>query len=1387
MAAATAGDACAGASPVQQALRDLSISQRLQRAAEDLQQKCNGRLPAGERDMLVAQALLEGLDAACAGIARWLPEETTVQIVSHRRNEMLQESATLDLQGAFWFDRLRQGLRVALEASDSECVHDVLITKFTARRVLLEPFRPDRGAVLGFLFATDSVDNGATGFAVSSFLDVVSRWAAYSGNSNGVELESEIIELDVPELAEPASEAEGVAHDVAGYAMDVPREQVLISSTLEHVDQGLIVYDSELTILAMNGRVKELLSIPPGILMVGAGLQDFVRFCAERGDYGPGDAEALIAERMEIARRTSGDYSVDRLFEDGRIVACARRFTGDGRFIATYTDVTEWRQSQRDLDQKSALLSAALECTEQGLVVSDDNLVILAFNDVSTELLGVPDHVLRVGGSLLSLLEFWLRRDVPTDGDHGAEHTDLMTRVERPEDVSFEYRASQGSVVACTGRVRPNGGYVLTFDDVTDAKRGERELTEKSELLEATVQHMDQGLFAFDGELNMLYANERAKTMLGVPRGFFEAGQSLEAVVRHGAESGAYGDDDAETITADVMEKVRGDEPFSFEQLCLGGVTALVRCHPRPEGGFIFTFTDITESKQQQDTLTAVTDELRLKSVQLDSAFSSMSQGLVMFDADNRLVVCNPRYLELCDLPATLGRPGTALGDIMRADARFNTSLSIDEAIANRTKLVKRRDQFVEQGTMPNGRVVELVHEPLAEGGWLGLFTDITERKGQEIALREASDELKLKSQQLEKLFNNMVRGIAMFDADARLVICNELYAEIFQLPEELTRPGTNIYDMCVYCVEQGYEGNPENITEERIALAKNPERQDYQMLMADGRVIQSVHEPLDDGASIAMYEDVTERVRAEQQLRDYAGALEHQKEVLQTIMENMDQGISLIDQDLKVQAMNPRGMELLEFPLDNFEPGDGLEKYFRFNAERGEYGDGDADEQINARMELARKFEPHRFERTRPDGTLIEVRGAPVADGRGFVTTYTDVTETRKREAEVLGLTEQLTIANLQLDAAFNSMNQGLAMFDSEQRFVVRNKRYMELFRLTDDMTLPGTQMETVIRYSIEQGYEGAPENIVERRLEIARSRERVVFHRSMSDGRILEIIHEPLPDGGSVALYLDVTARLEGDRKLREYTAKLEVSNRELQDFAYVASHDLQEPLRKIEAFGDRLHRKFGDKLGEDGRLYVNRMQDSSRRLRTLINDLLDYSRVTTKARPFEPVDVKAAFEEVLVDLETTLEEAGGTVVLGDLPTLEGDGTQIRQIAINVISNALKFRQPEVAPLVRIDAQSIEDPTDGDEAWCELTFADNGIGFSNKYADRIFTIFQRLHSRSSYEGTGIGLATCRKIVERHGGEIDADGTPGEGAIFRIRLPLKQKQDAAGEEVMIV
>jgi two-component system sensor kinase FixL len=262
------------------------------------------------------------------------------------------------------------------------------------------------------------------------------------------------------------------------------------------------------------------------------------------------------------------------------------------------------------------------------------------------------------------------------------------------------------------------------------------------------------------------------------------------------------------------------------------------------------------------------------------------------------------------------------------------------------------------------------------------------------------------------------------------------------------------------------------------------------------------------------------------------------------------------------------------------------------------------------------------------------------------------------------------------------------------------------------------------------------------------------------------------------------DISERKRAEMEQARYAAELEHSNRELEQFAYVASHDLQEPLRKICSFGSRLEMQHGDSLDESGRDCLRRMQGAAVRMQTLIDDLLALSRVTTKGQTFVPVDLAVIAREVVSDLEVKIEQTDARVEVGKMPAIQADPVQMRQLLQNLIGNALKFHRDDEPPVVKVHARFIPDRNhraagqSPEDEQCRITVEDNGIGFNEKYLDRIFDVFQRLHPRDLYDGTGVGLAICRKIAERHGGTITAESTPGKGATFEVLLPAVHRKE---------
>ena len=251
----------------------------------------------------------------------------------------------------------------------------------------------------------------------------------------------------------------------------------------------------------------------------------------------------------------------------------------------------------------------------------------------------------------------------------------------------------------------------------------------------------------------------------------------------------------------------------------------------------------------------------------------------------------------------------------------------------------------------------------------------------------------------------------------------------------------------------------------------------------------------------------------------------------------------------------------------------------------------------------------------------------------------------------------------------------------------------------------------------------------------------------------------------------------------QLLENIAQLEEANKELDRFAFMASHDLQEPLRKIRTFSDLLYVRYNDNLDENGKMHIHRIKTAAERMQLLIQDILTFSKMSLDKMDYVNSDLNLIIKEVLTDLQETAQKEDATITIGSLPTLPVNPILIRPLFSNLISNAIKYRRPDVKPVINIFTENDVDEVrkngnDINKKYCRIYVQDNGIGFDQKYAEQIFGMFQRLHSNKEIEGTGIGLALCKKIVEEHKGFISARGEINKGSTFVVSLPVLQMEE---------
>jgi len=352
------------------------------------------------------------------------------------------------------------------------------------------------------------------------------------------------------------------------------------------------------------------------------------------------------------------------------------------------------------------------------------------------------------------------------------------------------------------------------------------------------------------------------------------------------------------------------------------------------------------------------------------------------------------------------------------------------------------------------------------------------------------------------------------------------------------------------------------------------------------------------------------------------------------------------------------------------------------------------------------------------------------------------------------------------------DTVREALVVLDSEFRVSHTNRAFLDVFHVAREETIG----ESV--FTLGNGQWDIPPLR-------ALLRERLVIEREVADlevdhvfpgiGRRIMLVNARVvvhaPDAPRVTLLAieDVTQQRLTARRLAVQHRELQRSNAALNEFAFVASHDLQEPLRKILSFGERLESSAGAALDGPRRQYLDRMLSAATRMRSLISDLLAYSQAAVSTKPFAPTDLATIARDVIVDLETTIADCGARVDLGQLPVIDADPIQMRQLLQNLIGNALKFRREDVPPVVRLRSST------SDDGQCTISVSDNGIGIKEQHRDKIFRMFERLHSRTQYDGSGIGLAICRRIVERHAGSITVTSTTGGGTTFTIGLPVTQ------------
>lgn len=851
-----------------------------------------------------------------------------------------------------------------------------------------------------------------------------------------------------------------------------------------------------------------------------------------------------------------------------------------------------------------------------------------------------------------------------------------------------------------------------------------RNLQEKSTILES----IQDGLFGVDRDWRITYINSRAAQNSGyrpeelVGKNIWEAFPRIK-----------------DTILNENYHKAMDERiPVHFEMHSVfQNQWYNISAYPSGTGISIY-WQDITNRKRAEEGLR-----------QLSRAVEQSPASVVITDITGKIEYVNPKFTTLTGYsfeealgqnPSIMKSGQTPPEVYRRLWSSILAGKPWEGELCNRKKNGELYWEFAsispitdEQGTITH---------------FVAVKEDITERKNAEQALREAHDYAAWMARFPDENPNPVAR--VTFDGTV-------LYANLpaRKLPGWRCEVGKllpyPLKDMVEHAIAQGDEF-----------------QQDVQLL--DKYYTISAMPFLQEGYANLYGRDMTERQLAEQALRE-------SEERFNKAFEASPNAIVISrQQDGLIQTVNSAFETLFAYHRDEVigRRSTDLNMFVR------------VEDRKEAISQLNKKGIVHDFETEiltkhgEAHSVVLSAAVITVGGETSMVTVITDVTERKQAEEAIRQSMERERARTSELEILMDTVPAMIWISrDSSCRTITGNRFGYEALQMWEGGNISKTASTENLALQPYRNFKNGREIPVDQLpMQLAARTGKptlnydydLVFH----DGNVLSVLGNvnPLFDengkpAGAVAAFMDITDRRKIEEQLKRNAEELERSNQALRDFASIASHDLREPLRKVEAFGHMLVSRYSDALEAEGKDYIARMTSAAKRMSTMLDGLLSYSRVTSQAQAFEPVDLAKVVSEVLSDLEARLLQTGGQVHVCALPVIQADPLQMRQLFQNLLGNALKYHQPGISPIVTISCKT-------DENRLEIVINDNGIGFDMKDARRLFEPFSRLNKRTEYEGTGMGLAICKKIVERHNGTIEADSYPGKGSTFKVILPTE-------------
>jgi two-component system cell cycle sensor histidine kinase PleC len=1137
----------------------------------------------------------------------------------------------------------------------------------------------------------------------------------------------------------------GIGRDVTAEVISeqkLRRQSDFVLALVEKLPFGVSIVDANLRMIAYNDRFLELLGFPREHFNRGDPFEKFVRFNVERGEYGPGDVETMVRERVALAA-SPRPHQLVRKRPDGRTIDIHGMPLPEGGFVTTYFDITQRQDAEERLKESESRFRDFAESSSDWLWQQDTEL---RFTYMS------PGGLERFGMTAEDFLGRKREDTVPfgvTPEQWSAHTADLAAH--RPFrdfkmcrlDVEGRQRWCAISGWPIFDELGRFAGYRGTGRDISAEVEAERRASVAQSRLSAAVEALSDALAFFDAEERLTTCNEAFRRLNGPISHLIVPGAQFEELVRAAAASGRFPESlaDQEAYIHDRLAYHR--QPIGTIQRLVGRDSWIqIREQRLPDGGFAIVATDITELKRQQAEVTQ-------KTVMLEATLANMGEGIAVYDRDLRLLTFNRRWQEMLKIPDTVARAGVAFGDVLMHMAQRGDFGDEEHGAAVARRLADGRQSSHQRLARwyPGGRFVERRRTPMPDGGFISVMADLTE-------LKEAEERFKDFAEATSDWFWEQ-------DAELRFTYVSPgVYEKSGKSPEE-------------HIGRTRQETKPLGVSDEQWAAhladlkARRPFRE-FQLQRFDPqgrlRTLAISGKPMFDvDGRFRGYRgsgaDVTDRIEAEERARLAQARFDSAIESLQDAIAIFDANDRLVMCNRAYRALLGHGTRLLT-------PGVTFADLLRDNVYNGSLSSIEDKEAF-----IARRVEQHRnpqgpLQLRRDGGAWIQVREQRLADG-GVAVFGTDISTSKQREQELFEKTEilQRTLAN---------MGEGIIVCDRDMKIIGWNHRAEELLDLPQGFLHMGQPYEEYLRLQIERGEFGKvnTEEEVRKRLERAKATTPHFSGRRRPNGRFIELRRNPMPGGGFVTLYSDATERKQAEDALRDAKEAAEIANRTKSEFLANMSHELRTPLNAIIGFSEIIQGEMFGAIGSPRyKEYASDIHDSGTHLLNLINDILDVSKAEagkvelheTRVRIGEVIEASARL------ITPRAREAGIRLSLptvDDMPLLFVDERRLKQVLLNLLSNAVKFTQPggQVTVEVAIDAAHV----------FTMRVIDTGIGIAPEDIPKALEAFGQVDSKLSrkYEGTGLGLPLSKALVELHGGRLEVASEVGVGTTVTITLP---------------